>query len=261
MDFGLSIKGISIPTSNNSVVVSTTTTPPRKKLVITTGPSSPRSPSRTTLSSTIPVSPKRTNSNRNITKTVIPPVPESIVSSTTTASSSTVSEQVAVLPVETSPTSPPSIPSSNTPQLSVDDGTVRLRYNHYNDSFTIAKGCISPTVIIDKYCFNYVYKGNYKVHLLTNPNKEDVLERLLEKEELDQLSIDKEKYNIDNYNRIFIGLTKDTTYLVEIEDDPIEKQVQNSNRKQLNAQELTNLRLGIIQPNATTDGVSKTTSN
>jgi len=264
MDFGLSIKGIGLSntTPTNSTTVSPIASPSRKLIRGNSTQSTP--PRNTSLSRTLSSSPKQSIVSRSSTKKLTTSSSNSSSTNTSNVSNiqtpidplpTTEESQAIVTPSEDKPitdedSNTSSSSSSVPPILSTDDGTIRIRYNHYNDIFTITKGCLSPSIIIEKYCFNYVFKGNYTIHLLELPDKQKVLERLLDTEELEQLkqSSNTDNINIHNLNRIFIGLYKNKQYEIEIIDDPVEKERLDNdlNKKTLNAQELTSLRLGII---------------
>lgn len=47
------------------------------------------------------------------------------------------------------------------------EGSARVLYNHYRTVFPTVDGVLSAAVIDEKYCFSYVFRGNFQLHLKT----------------------------------------------------------------------------------------------
>ena len=45
--------------------------------------------------------------------------------------------------------------------IKIEPFDITLRYNHYKDKFTVENGILSFAPVEEKYCFGFVYKGNY----------------------------------------------------------------------------------------------------
>lgn len=53
-------------------------------------------------------------------------------------------------------------------------GKVQLLYNHYKDWFDIVDGSITFEGIDEKYCFSYVFKGNFSIKLKNSLGGEEL---------------------------------------------------------------------------------------
>lgn len=53
-------------------------------------------------------------------------------------------------------------------------GKVQLLYNHYKDWFDIVDGSITYEGIDEKYCFSYVFKGNFSIKLKNSLGGEEL---------------------------------------------------------------------------------------
>ena len=52
-------------------------------------------------------------------------------------------------------------------------GHVKILYNHYNQIFPIRDGVLDMQVVDEKYCFSFVFKGNYTFTLESSSNPDD----------------------------------------------------------------------------------------
>ena len=81
-------------------------------------------------------------------------------------------------------------------------GNVKVIYNHYNHTFPISDGILDANLVDDKYCFSFVYKGNFQLNLYNAQ---------------DQLMAQPIRFK-------FQGLLDGESYRVEVIPDPEEEQ-------------------------------------
>lgn len=143
------------------------------------------------------------------------------------------------------------------------DSSCIIRYNHYKESFQFKAGRLSSEAIVDKYCFSYVFKGSYRLHLSTFPDKNQPESLPVEEEILtltdtatadDPVSgasagdggADGNVAAVRRVTTIFKGLQPGQQYVVEIKEDQEELEAADAARsspKPLDALELTRLRM------------------
>ncbi|KAJ1410904.1 hypothetical protein B484DRAFT_402805 [Ochromonadaceae sp. CCMP2298] len=51
------------------------------------------------------------------------------------------------------------------------EGSVRVRFNHYNKSFPLHNSVLRWSDVDEEYCFSFVYRGDFKRYLTLVPNK------------------------------------------------------------------------------------------
>jgi hypothetical protein len=89
------------------------------------------------------------------------------------------------------------------------EGSVRVRFNHYEKSFPLHNSVLRWSDVDEEYCFSFVYRGDFKRYLLRIPNKQAMDNRV-------------SGYTVhDDSCSYFIDLHDGDEYTLEVVEDPV----------------------------------------
>lgn len=103
------------------------------------------------------------------------------------------------------------------PEDNGTSGEVRLRFNHYNNTFRVHNGVLKWSDVDEEYCFSFVYRGNYIRRLAAaevNANGVTIEPKLA--------SDGQKMYALlDETLQYFVGLRHGEQYIVEVQEDTL----------------------------------------